>query len=218
MYLTMPVHCSMDLMNISMPAARAVDTPRLDQFMDDKALVKADIPEGEDLLQLLFYGNIDNLKPEQKAKYLLALCKNMGISPWTKPFDIMVLNGKTVVYANKGAASQLRATRGITVEVLYSGPLRMGKDQNGMDLFNNEIYSVEVKAIDKEGRCSYNIGVVSIKQKAGEPLANEIMKCYTKATRRVVLDHVGLGIPDESEIDTLPRQQEASVQSIQVRK
>ena len=171
-----------------------------------EALVKQDLPEGEDLLQLLFYGNIDNLKPEMKAKYLLALCKQMNISPWTKPFDIMVLNGRTVVYANKGAAAQLRASRGISVEVLYSGPLRMGFDANNSMLFNSDIYSVEVKALDKEGRISYNIGTVSIKGKAGEPLANEIMKCYTKATRRVILDHVGLGIPDQEELDSVPRQ------------
>ena len=42
---------------------------------------------------------------------------------------------------------------------------------------------------------------------SGEKLANAIMKATTKAIRRTVLAHCGLGMLDETELETIPAQQ-----------
>ena len=103
------------------------------------------------------------------------------------------------------------------METTYAGPLRMGTDGEGKPLYNTEIYVVEVLAKDDSGRTSSNVGSVSIRNMSGEPLANAIMKCYTKATRLVILDHAGLGIPDESEMDSFERKPAEPVKVINVK-
>jgi len=176
---------------------------------DDKTAIQT-IPETvapEDIEQVLFYGNLETLTVAQRNSYLVKLCKHLGISPMTKPFDMLNLNGKLTVYANKGAAAQLQDSRKISLEVTYAGPLLLGTEPN------KDIYIVDVKTKDLEGRESSNVGAVSIKGLSGEALANAIMKCHTKASRRAVLQHTGLGFPDESELDSIPQRQSTTVEA-----
>lgn len=175
--------------------------------MESKEIAKVEEgPTGEALEKLLLHGDLSKLTEKQKAEYLFNYSKQLGLNPLSRPFDIIPLNGKATLYANKAAAAQLRQLKGISVTPTYVGPLRLG------DAVLNDIYTVEVKAEDKEGRVSFNVGAVSIKGLGGEVLANAIMRCYTKATRRIILDHAGLGMPDESEIQDVP-----GVKEIQVR-
>ena len=51
------------------------------------------------------------------------------------------------------------------------------------------------------------MGAVDIKGLAGEKLANALMKATTKAIRRTVLAHCGLGMLDETELETIPSSQ-----------
>lgn len=169
---------------------------------DDKSAIQT-IPETvapEDIEQVLFYGNLETLTVAQRNSYLVKLCKHLGISPMTKPFDMLNLNGKLTVYANKGAAAQLQDSRKISVEVTYAGLLKLGEE------LNKDIYIVEVATKDVEGRTGCNVGAVSIKGLVGEALSNAIMKCHTKASRRAILQHTGLGFPDETEVGSIPQQ------------
>jgi hypothetical protein len=59
----------------------------------------------------------------------------------------------------------------------------------------------------KDGRETDDVGVVTIKSASGDALANAMMKGATKAKRRAVLAHCGLGMLDETEIETIPRAQ-----------
>jgi hypothetical protein len=63
---------------------------------------------------------------------------------------------------------------------------------------------VTAEATDRTGRTDSSIGAVSIAGLKGEAKANALMKAETKARRRVTLALCGLGVLDESEIETIP--------------
>jgi hypothetical protein len=55
------------------------------------------------------------------------------------------------------------------------------------------------------GRTDESTGAVPIKGVHGEALANAFLKAETKAKRRVTLSICGLGLLDETELETIPR-------------
>src|SRR5690606_8779893 len=59
-------------------------------------------------------------------------------------------------------------------------------------------------AKDRNGRVDSDTGAVPIAGLKGEAKANAILKAITKAKRRVTLSMVGLGMLDESEVETIP--------------
>jgi hypothetical protein len=67
----------------------------------------------------------------------------------------------------------------------------------------DDLYLVQSEASDKTGRTDTSLGVVSIAGLRGEALANQIMKCETKAKRRVTLSICGLGMLDETEVESV---------------
>src|SRR5690606_36178675 len=86
----------------------------------------------------------------------------------------------------------LRAVNGVSVEI------------PGGERLDNGSYVVTARARDKHGRTDEAIGAVSIAGLKGDALANAIMKCETKAKRRVTLSICGLGWLDETEVATVP--------------
>jgi hypothetical protein len=65
--------------------------------------------------------------------------------------------------------------------------------------------SVHARATDKTGRTDEDFGVVATAGKLqGEAGANLVMKAVTKAKRRVTLSICGLGMLDETEVETIP--------------
>lgn len=145
-------------------------------------------------LQVALAGDLSRLTPEGKLKFYGALCQFTGLNPLSKPFDWITFQGKQVLYANKGCAEQLRKLHGVTVEIVER------KVEFGCLV-------VRVKATSKDGRSDEAIGAVPFNPNAqGEAAANAMMKCETKAKRRVTLSICGLGMLDESEVDSMPRE------------
>ena len=64
------------------------------------------------------------------------------------------------------------------------------------------VFTAYVK--DKNGKEDSDIGAVSLIGLKGEAYANAIMKAATKSKRRVTLSISGLGLLDESEVDSIP--------------
>jgi hypothetical protein len=62
---------------------------------------------------------------------------------------------------------------------------------------------VTAQATDKTGRVDESIGAVPVENLKGEAKANAIMKGETKAKRRVTLSICGLGMLDESEVESV---------------
>ena len=135
-------------------------------------------------------GDLSKLTPEQRIGYYNAVCKSLGLNPLTKPFDYIILNGKMTLYARKDAADQLRKLNSISI------------DKPDIQ-FQDDWIIVSVVAYDKTGRKDSDVGVVSRKDMRGD-FGNALMKAVTKAKRRVTLSICGLGMLDETEIETLP--------------
>ena len=136
-------------------------------------------------------GDLAKLDPGQRNAYYQAVCASLKLNPLTRPFDYIVLNGKLVLYARKDCTDQLRKLHGVSVRIA------------GREVMD-DLMVVTAEATDQSGRTDSSIGAVSIAGLRGENKANALMKAETKARRRVTLALCGLGILDESEIETIP--------------
>ena len=148
--------------------------------------------------QVVIKGDLSKLTEQQRMTYYTEVCRSLGLNPLTRPFEYIVLNGKLVLYANRGCADQLRSIRGITITSL--DPRQIG-----------DLFVVVATGRDRNGREDSSTGAVNIKGLTGEALANAMMKAETKAKRRLTLSLAGLGWSDESEIESIPSAQRADV-------
>lgn len=142
--------------------------------------------------QAFIMGDLNALTDGERLQYYMTVCQSLGLNPATRPLEFLRLNGqKLVLYARKDCTDQLRALRGVSV----SKPELSIKD--GLCI-------VSIAAQDRTGRTDSDIGVVTIGNLQGDARANMLMKAITKAKRRVTLSICGLGILDETEIETIP--------------
>jgi len=141
--------------------------------------------------QVLIKGDLKALTEEQRIAYYNRVCESAGLNPLTQPFAYIVLNGKLTLYALRSATDQLRAVHGVSVVDMDE------QDRDG-------VHIVTVKVTDKHGRSDMARGAVSVQGLKGEALANAIMKAETKAKRRATLSICGLGLLDETEVETIP--------------
>lgn len=140
--------------------------------------------------QVLLGGDLSRLTPDQRVSYYNRVCESLGLNPLTKPFAYIRLNGKEVLYALKDATEQLRKLHGVSITDVTSSQV-------------GDVFVVAAKALDKTGRTDASTGAVTIGNLKGESLANALMKAETKAKRRVTLSICGLGMLDETEVETI---------------
>jgi hypothetical protein len=143
------------------------------------------------LEQVLIGGDLAQLTEAQRLAYYRAVCQRLGLNPLSKPFEYLTLNGKLRLYALRDCADQLRRLHGISIYI--TNRERLG-----------DIYIVTARAKDRTGREDESTGAVALGTLKGDALANALMKCETKAKRRVTLSLAGLGWLDETELDTIP--------------
>lgn len=153
-------------------------------------VIREQVPT-EIISNLVLKGDIRGMSSDDRVKYYNHLCRSLGLNPLTQPFQILNLSGKEVLYATKTATEQLRKINGISVETIQQ------RVENGIC-----ITTVTVR--DKTGRTDGAIGAVSVEGLKGDSLCNAWMKSETKAKRRATLSISGLGMLDESEIETIP--------------
>lgn len=156
----------------------------------DAAIVTYAPPSPEVMEKVLLTGDLASLSAPQRLNYYESVCRALKLNPLTKPFEYIVLNGKLTLYAKKDCTEQLRRTYGISIQIIA----------REMD---EKIVTVTARATMPNGRQDEAIGAVSLPL-TGEARANAIMKSETKAKRRVTLSICGLGMFDESEIDSIP--------------
>ena len=143
------------------------------------------------LESLVIRGDLGGLSPQQKVEYYGYRCAQVGLDPSAKPFDLMVFQGKQVLYANKSCTEQLIAKHGLSTQIVAREKV-------------DDIYCVHARVTGSDGRFSENMGAVPLKGLQGDAMANALLKATTKAVRRTVLAHCGLGMLDESEVETIP--------------
>jgi len=152
------------------------------------------------LEQVMLEGDLTKLSPDQRSAYYVQVCDSMKLNPLTKPFDYLKLNGKLILYANKNCAEQIRRTLGISLTL----PEKK---------IEENVYIVTARA-ESGGRTDEATGAVSLEHLKGEQRANAIMKAETKAKRRVTLSFAGLGMLDETEIETIPGAQKVTEKDV----
>jgi hypothetical protein len=140
--------------------------------------------------KLVTTGDLAGLSDPQRVAYYNYRCQQAGLDPAAKPFDLLKLNGKTVLYANASCTQQLCGIHKLSVEIT-------SKDR--MD----DLYVVCARVKSPDGRSSDNMGAVPTGNLKGEALANAMLKATTKAIRRAVLAHLGLGMLDETEVQAI---------------
>lgn len=148
--------------------------------------------DGAQVLEsVIIQGDLSKLSPAQRVEYYSKVCDSLGLNPFTSPFEYIVLNGKLRLYAKKDATDQLRKLHGVSITQLERSAV-------------GDLYMVVAHAHDAGGRQDSDVGAVNIAGLKGEALANAMLKAVTKAKRRVTLSLCGLGMTDESEVDSIP--------------
>jgi hypothetical protein len=142
------------------------------------------------LNKLVLRGDLAGLSEEEKLSYYKSLCERLGLDWTTKPFSYLTLQGKLVLYLDKGGAEQLNKKHNVSLEI--RGTERI-----------EDIYIVTARASTTD-RFADSTGAVSVKGLYGDALANAYMKAETKAKRRATLSLLGLAMLDETEVSTIP--------------
>lgn len=160
--------------------------------------------------KVVVQGDLSSLKPAERLIYYTKVCESVGLNPLTKPFDYLQLDGKLTLYAKRDATDQLRKIHDISITIT-------SREKVG------DVYLVTARGVMKDGRTDESIGAVSLTKEeklwdemrkrkvptgrilplTADELANAIMKAETKAKRRVTLSLSGLGMMDDSEIETV---------------
>lgn len=148
---------------------------------------------GTEIERALIDGDLKQLTPTERISYYRAICASLGLNPLTKPFGYIVLNGKLTLYALKDCTEQLRKIRKVSITSVT--PQQIG-----------DLYVVVASGKDLDDRTDSATGAVTIANLKGENLANAMMKAETKAKRRLTLSLCGLGMLDETEVQTLKEQ------------
>lgn len=154
--------------------------------------------------KVLVTGDLSKMSADQRTNYYLQVCSSLGINPLTKPFEYLTLNGKMVLYANRNCAEQLRRVYGVSITDM-------------LQQVNGEILTVTVKGCDKEGRQDVASGAVCLTGLRGDNLANAYLKAETKAKRRLTLSICGLGMLDETEVETIPAAKKVETPAIEAK-
>jgi hypothetical protein len=151
-------------------------------------------PDLSAIERVIVAGDLSKLSQDQRWDYYAGVCRSLGLNAFTTPFQYLSLNGKLVLYATKGATDQLRGMHHISIS------------KPSIDL-SDGLCIVSVTASDPSGRQDSDLGITTVEGLKGDAKANAIMKAVTKSKRRVTLSMLGLGMLDESEIDSIPNAQ-----------
>jgi len=139
---------------------------------------------------------ISGLNSEQKVTYYRIFCENVGLNPAMTPFNFIKLNGRETLYCGRSGVQQLCQKYGVSHRII------------SREIVKDIVYAVSCRA-ELKGRQTESIGAVPLtdakgNMMTGDALSNAMMKAETKAKRRSTLDLLGLGMLDESEIDSIP--------------
>lgn len=146
-------------------------------------------PEGQNLAAaVVVRGDLSGLNDTQLKAYYVELCHSLDLNPATQPFSLLTLNGKKMFYANKSCSDQLRKRDCVSVTIVSREHV-------------DDLLVVTARATLPNGRTDESVGALPLGKLQGEARANAIMKCETKAKRRVTLSICGLGMLDESEVE-----------------
>lgn len=138
-------------------------------------------------------GDLILLSAEDRVKFYVQVCEAMHLDVRIRPlqyFEQIDRNGKhnLILYALRNASVQLSHHHGLSTS------LSKPEIQQDVVMFTAIV-------TDKAGRTDSAVGAQSLKGLSGKDYADAIMAAQTKAKRRAILDFVGSGLLDESEVE-----------------
>ena len=151
----------------------------------------ATAPPDDAIMKLVVDGDCSKLSPAALTQLYRYRCASIGLDPACTPFALIKLNGKLVMYALKACTDQLTALHRLSVEIVSE------QTEAGIRV-------VRARVSGPSGRVGEDMGAVTVHNLQGDALCNAMMKAVTKAKRRAVLSFCGLGMLDESELETIP--------------
>ena len=154
-------------------------------------LARTDTLDPAALESLVLRGDISGLTADQKVQHYLGMCRILGLDAATQPLAYLRLSGKEVLYVTRGATDRLAAMHGLNREII-DGP-------RVMDLAGTKLVYAVCRATLPGGRYETATATVPLT----DPV-NVLMKCETKCKRRATLAILGLGLLDETEVETIP--------------
>ena len=166
--------------------------------------------------QALLIGDISQMSDEVRIAYYVATCRSLGLNPLTKPFQALKTDdGKVVLYPDKGCAEQLRKLHRVSVRVierqvlddLYIVTVRATTPDGREEESQGIVPIAKPKGTweDYEYRGEKKRRFKAVLDQDGHEImaplsaterATAMMRCETKAKRRVTLAICGLGLPD----------------------
>ena len=152
---------------------------------------------------LVTRGDLSDLTPAERARHYINTCDGLGLNPASQPFSFLTLQGKLVMYANRGASDQLAAMHRVT--------RRITRGPEEITLGGQKLVICVAEASMPNGRVETSIATVPMT----DPV-NVLMKAETKAKRRVTLSILGLGMLDETELETIPASAKGSAVQVDV--
>ena len=173
-------------------------------------IVKPEL-HGDIVFSLVIDGDLSKLSNEQVLGYYYHRCELLGLDPGEKPFDLLKLDGKKVLYTTKAGAAALTRVNQLSVEIKNKG-------------WDGDFYVVEARASTPSGRFVDNIGVIDMAEERERALANNkrcitpanaMMKAVTKAERRAILGCSGCGLLDVSELESIRGAQRLSIEQLE---
>lgn len=145
-------------------------------------------------------GDLSKLDADQRLILYRQTCHSVGLNPLTQPFAYIELDGKLTMYARAEASAQLRRIHDVSITIIERGR-------------EDDMIWVRASAKLPSGREDESIAYLPLikwnkqqqKYTTMGPidLANAHMKCETKAKRRVTFSICGLGMLDESDLDSI---------------
>lgn len=152
----------------------------------------------ETVERVILQGDLSRLSSAEKLDYYSKVVTSLGLNGLTKPFAFIKLNGKEVLYATRDCTDQLRKIHKISIKITAREHI-------------NGVYVVTAQTSGPDGRVDESTGAVATDGLRGDNLANAYLKCETKAKRRVTLSICGLGLLDETEVESIKDAQVVSV-------
>lgn len=157
----------------------------------------------EDIVySLVIDGDLSKLSEDQIVGYYYHRCELLGVDPGEKPFDLIRLSGKLVLYLTKSGAAALTRVNQLSVEIIDKG-------------WDGEMYIVQARATTSSGRYADDLGVVDLGDERSLTRPNAMMKAATKAKRRAIIAVCGIGLLDESEVDGLRGAERVSITQLE---
>lgn len=162
--------------------------------------------------QFVMDGDLSHIDKPDRPALVMALCNHIGIDPIERPFMVLRDGKREVLYATRSCTSALCRERKISREII---------SVDEQTIAGQPVVIARARAtMLSTGRYDESTGVVPVMQRDTkwderqrkkvflgwrmpdpDEASNLPMKAETKAKRRAVLDLVGLGITDESEIE-----------------